>query len=206
MSLTAFRAPAKDRARPPAASPPPASPASMMPPQGGHNPKGSLKATGFDPAYAYRLTPPASPIGSCFRKRLSGPRGYDLLGQPLVWSTRRVPAPGLAMIFCVLALRQNRSPPTKHRSNSAALLAGEPTWQGRRRDNRGCSWKLEHPRISSSSHENLQRQVIGKTQSNVSQPRPVDGLAPDHASPPDTFNGIAGRSVIAPRDHPTQLV
>jgi hypothetical protein len=34
---------------------------------GGHSPNGSLKLTGFPPAYAYRFTPPASPIGSCVR-------------------------------------------------------------------------------------------------------------------------------------------
>ena len=34
----------------------------------GHNPNGSRKLTGFEPAYAYRLPPPASPMGSCVRK------------------------------------------------------------------------------------------------------------------------------------------
>ncbi len=52
----------------------------------GDKPKGSEKVTGFDPAYAYRLTPPASPIGSCVSRRLSGPRSYDLPDSPLVFS------------------------------------------------------------------------------------------------------------------------
>jgi len=32
-----------------------------------HSPNGSLNWTGSFPAYAYRLTPPASPMGSCVR-------------------------------------------------------------------------------------------------------------------------------------------
>jgi len=35
----------------------------------GHRPNGSVNVTGLLPAYAYRLTPPASPIGSWVRNR-----------------------------------------------------------------------------------------------------------------------------------------
>lgn len=42
-------------------------------PQSGHSPNGSLKLIGLLPAYAYRLTPPASPMGSWVRKRRFGP-------------------------------------------------------------------------------------------------------------------------------------
>src|SRR6266550_4908739 len=41
----------------------------IVPGNRGQRPNGSSKLIGLFPAYAYRFTPPASPIGSCVRNR-----------------------------------------------------------------------------------------------------------------------------------------